>query len=107
MDRCGGGLDLVADEEPETARAGIDRVAGHRIQTAGGFAARGDPAGTGERLEVAADRRLRQLEDAAERGHRQLTALEQQQNAAPRRIGERGEAIENGCAFHPSSRMKG
>src|SRR3979409_480310 len=58
---------------------------------------------------MAVSRRLRQLHDAAELGDRQLMAVEQQQDAAARRVGQRRQGIED-CGrarIHPYNRMKG
>ena len=65
---------LFADQQPQPARGGIELVARHRVEVAGALGARRDPAAVGERLQVAADRRLRQLHDGAELGHGQLRA---------------------------------
>jgi hypothetical protein len=56
---------------------------------------------------VPADRRLRELDDAAQLGHGQLAAIEQQQHAAARRVRQRGEMIVDcsGASIHPYSRM--
>ena len=76
-----------------------------RVVAAGAVPSRGDPSGIEERLEVTADRRLRQLEDGAQLGDRQLVALEHHQHAAASRIGQRGQVVKD-CRFHPYIRMK-
>ena len=75
---------------PEPARGGVELVARHRVEVAGAFGARRDPAAVGQRLQMAADRRLRQLHDAAQLGDGQLVPVEQQQDA--------------GCASCPPAR---
>jgi len=81
--------DLLAYEQPEPPGRRVKTVAAHRVETARPFGARTDPASVGQRLQVAADRRLRQLHDPAQLGDRQLVAIEQQENAAPRRVRKR------------------
>jgi hypothetical protein len=56
-----------------------------------------------------AHRRLRELHDAAQLRHGQLVPIEQQQNPAAGRVGQRREMIEDGrgAAIHPYNRMKG
>ena len=88
--------DLFANERPEPPGGRIEVVARHRVEIARAFGARRNPAGVGEGLQMPADRRLRELHDAAQLRHGQLVPVEQQQNAAARRIGERGEVIEDG-----------
>ena len=56
----------------------------------------GNPAAVDQRLEVPADGGLRQLHDGAQLGDRQLVAVEQQQQAAARGVGERREVVEDG-----------
>ena len=51
---------------------------------------------------------LRELERAAQLPHRQLVAVEQQEEPAPGGVGERREAVEEGAGlYHPYIRMKG
>ena len=89
--------DLLADQQPQSRRAaGVELVARHRVEVARALGARRNPAAVGQRLQVAADRRLRELHDAAELRHRQLVPVEQQQDAAARRVGQRGEVVEDG-----------
>ena len=56
-----------------------------------------------------ADGRLRELHDGAELRHRQLAPIEQQQDPAPRGVGQRGQVVEDlrCAAIHPLSRMIG
>ena len=63
------------------------------------------PSGVGQRLQVTADRRLRELEDGAQLRHRQLVALEHQQHPAAGRVGQGREVLEN-RGIHPYIRMK-
>ena len=81
--------DLLAHQQPQPPRRGIEILARHRVEVAGAFGARRHPAAVGQRLEVPADRGLRQLDDAAQLGHRQLVPIEQQQHPAARAVGQR------------------
>ena len=90
------GSDLFANQQPEPARSGVELVPGHRVEVARAFGARGNPTAVGQRFQMAAGRRLRELHDAAELRHGQLVPIEQQQNAAAGRIGERGQVVEDG-----------
>ncbi len=71
-----------------------------RVVAAGAVAPRGDPAGIRQRLEMAADGGLRQLQHGAQLADGQLVALEHQQHPAPGRVGKRREVVED-CGFHP------
>ena len=103
----GGGRrpDLLAHERPQPARRCIEIVARHRIHVAGAFGARRNPAAVGQCLQMAAHRRLRQLHDAAELRDGQLVAVEQQQQAAARGVGQGRQMVENrgrSCDSHQS-----
>ena len=91
-----GGPDLFADEQPQPARGGVELVTRHRVQPAGALRARRDPPAVRQRLQVTAHRGLRKLHDPAQLRDSELVPVEQQQNAAARRIGERGEVIQDG-----------
>jgi hypothetical protein len=67
--RRGRWPDLLANQQPESSGRGVEIVARHRVDVARPLGARPDPAGVGQRLEMPAHRRLRQLHDAAELGH--------------------------------------
>ena len=110
------GADLLANERPQPPRGGVEIVPGRRIQVARALGAGSNPSAVGQGLQVAAHRRLRQLHDDAQLGHGQLLAIQQQQDAAARRIGKGREVIENGRRrgesgsrhlFNPYIRMKG
>ena len=92
--RGGRVADLLADEGPQPPRGGL-QIARHRVDVAGAFGPRRHPARIGQRLQMTADRRLRQLHHGAELRHRQLAAVEQEQQPAARGVGQRGEMIEN------------
>ena len=102
---AGGQAHLLAEECPESPSRGPAVVERERVVAARAVPSRGDPSGIEERLEVTADRGLRQLEDGAELGDRQLVALEHHQHAAASRIGQRRQVVKD-CRFHPYIRMK-
>ena len=80
-----------------------------RVVAAGAVAPRRHPAGVRQRLQVPADRRLRQLQHRAELRHRQLVPLEDEQHAAARRVRERRQVVEDGgvgTSFYPYIRME-
>jgi len=59
-----------------------------------------------------AHRRLRQLKCAAQLSDRELMAVEEEQDATPRRVSENAEAIEDGVSrggshIYPYIRIKG
>ena len=85
----------------------VEVVERHRVEAAGAVAPRRHPAVVGQRLQVAADGRLRQLQDAAQLGHGQLVPLEQQQHPAARRVGQRGQVVEDGGRRVPFIRISG
>ena len=97
------GTHLFADEQPEAPRRSTELVSGHRVQTAGPLRARSHPPVIGERFEMPAHGRLRQLQDSAQLGNGQLMPIEEQQDPAARRIGQRGQMIEDSrcAAIHP------
>ena len=77
-----------------------------RVVAARAVAPRRRPSSASEqRLQVPADGGLRQLQHGAQLRHRQLVPLEQEQHPAPRRVGQRGQVVED-CSFHPYIRMK-
>ena len=92
------GPDLLANERPEPPGGRVEIIARHCVKVAGAFGARRDPSGIGECLQVAADRRLRKLHDAAQFRHGELVPIEQQQNPAARGVGQGGQVVENGGA---------
>ena len=69
--------DLAADDLPQ-APAESGSAAASTVQPAGRLAARGHPAAVGQRLQVPADGRLRQLQHVAQLRDGQLVALEHQ-----------------------------
>ena len=71
-----------------------------RVVAAGAVAPRRHPARVRQRLQMPADRGLRQLQHRAQLADRQLLALEQQQHPAAGRIGQRRKVIED-CGIHP------
>ena len=104
--------DLLPHEQPEAAGAPASRSVARSSCRSGSCPrrARAIQPPSSQRLQVPADGRLRQLHDAAELGHRQLVPVEQQQHAAPRRVGERGEMVEDGGGARPFiryNRIKG
>jgi hypothetical protein len=101
--RRGARTDMFADQQPEPAGRPVQLFSRHRIQVARALGSRADPPGIGQGFQMAADRRLGQLHDAAELGHGQLVPVEQQQDPAAGRIGQRGEVVEDcgGPAIHP------
>ena len=103
------GRDLLAHERPQPPCGRIQIVARHRVEPARPFRARGEPPAVAERLQVAADRGLRQLHDTAELGNGHLVALENQEEPAARRVSERREMVEDfrRTRIHPYSRMEG
>ncbi len=99
---------MLADERPEPARGRVEAVAHHRVKVARALGARRDPAAVGQRLEMPAHRGLGQLQHGAQLRHGQLVTVEDQQEAAARRVRERREVVVNGGrAIHPCNRMKG
>ena len=93
---AGGDGHLGADQHPEVLGRVIEAGRDHSIEAAGSVAAGDDPSVVGEGLEVAADRGLRELQDRAELRDRELVAVEEEQDPAPRHVGEDGEAVEDG-----------
>ena len=83
------GADLLAQQRPQPPRRRVALVERQRVVAARAVAARRDPAGVRQRLQVPADGGLRQLQHGAELRHRQLVPLEQQQHPAAGRIRER------------------
>ncbi len=80
----------------------------HLIEAARAFAAGDEPAVVGEELEVAAHRRLRELQDRAQLSDRELVSVEEQKNAASRRVSEderRSRTLRPG-GIYPYIRMK-
>ena len=86
---------LLADEQPEAAGRPVHPVPAHRVEVARAFRPCGDPAGVGQRFEVPADGRLRQLHNAAKLGHGQFVPVEQQENAAARGVSQRRQVVED------------
>jgi len=89
-----GGTHLLADQGPQPCRRGLERLR-QAVVARGAVAARGHPGAIGQRLEVAAHGGLRQLQHGAQLGHRQLVAFQQQQHAAPHRIGQCRQVVEH------------
>ena len=89
------------------ARLTCSRISGHSraadgssgwrqaVEARGAVAPRRHPAAVGQRLEVAAHGRLRQLQHRTQLGHGQLVALEQQQHPAAQRVGQRRHVLEH------------
>ena len=102
---AGGGRrrHLLANQRPEPARARIEVVERHAVEAARAVAPGADPIVVRERLQVAADARLRHLQDRAQLRHRQLVLFEQEQNPAAGRVGQRRHVLED--RNHPSIRM--
>ena len=103
---AGGQAHLLAQQRPEPPRRGPAVV--ERQACSSGSCRRGATRPIrrpSKRLQVAADRRLRQLQDGAELRDRELVALEHQQHAAAGGVGQSGQVVEN-CGFHPYIRMK-
>ena len=92
---AGGRTDLLTNEQPQPPGRRVELVGRHDVEVARAFGAPRHPSGISERLEMTADRGLRQLHDGAELRDGQLVTIEQQQDAAARRVGQRGQAIEN------------
>jgi hypothetical protein len=105
--RRGQRLRLLAHGRPQATRRAIERAQVEAVAVGRAVAARREPAGVGEDLEVPAHRRLRQLHDGAQLGHRQLMALQQEEQPRADGIGEGREAVVEGGVFHPYIRMKG
>jgi hypothetical protein len=82
--------DLIAHQVPEAAARAVETVRGEAIVSARPLGARIDPAFGAQDLQMAADSRLRQLEDRLQLVYRQLITLQGEQQPAPRWIGERG-----------------
>ena len=89
------GRDLIADDEPQSLRRRIETALDHGVEPARAFATRHNPALVAENLEMTAHSRLRQLEHPAQLPDHELTAVEQQQDPAARRIGEGADAVED------------
>jgi len=90
----------------------------HAVKARRGLRPARQPALVGQDLQVPAHRRLRELEDVAQRGHPELVALEQAQQPEPRGVGEGLQAADEGGdlggasgeddgSSHQSIRMKG
>ena len=80
--------DLGPDQLPQPPRRRIELGELQRVKPARAIAPRLHPAFVGERLEMPADRRLRQLQHRAELRDRELVTLEQRQHAAAHGIGQ-------------------
>ena len=97
--------DLLAQQRPQPARVRVALVQRQRVVAAGAVAARRHPARVRQRLQVPADRRLRQLQHRAQLRDRQLVPLEDEQHPAAGRIRQRREVVENGRGIHPYIRI--
>jgi hypothetical protein len=94
--RARGIGDLVAHDLPEALSAVVHAFAEAPVEAARAFGASGHPAAIGERLQVPADGRLRDLHHRADLGDRQLLPLEQQEDAAPGQVSQDGQVREDG-----------
>ncbi|MGC4085460.1 MAG: hypothetical protein QM736_25895 [Vicinamibacterales bacterium] len=87
--QCGGrGAHLLAHERPEPSRCAVHRRARHRVDVARTLSTDADPTGIGQRFQMTADSRLRQLHHGTQLGHAQLLAIEEQEDAAARAVRE-------------------
>ena len=75
---------------------GASIVTRHRVEVARAFMARRNPPAVRQRLQVTADGGLGELQDAAQLRDRQLVPIQEEQNAAPRRVGQCVQVIEYG-----------
>ena len=124
LNRLGRGADLLAHEQPEPPCGGLEGVvvrcavsvrprdscplqscrlrlrslAGHRIEVTGAFPSSRDPLAVRQRLQMTADRRLRQLHHGTQLRDRHLLPFEEKQNAVPGGIRESGQVFENWVA---------
>ena len=73
----------------------LEIVERHAVEAARAVAPRAHPVVIRKGLQVPAGARLRQLQDSAQLGHGQLVLLEEQQEAAPRRIRQRRHVVQN------------
>ena len=93
---------LFAHEQPQPAGRRVEAFPRHRVEPARALRTRRDPPGVGQRLEVPADRGLRQLQHGAQLGDRQLMRLEQQEQPVTRDVGQCREVVEDGGALSQS-----
>ena len=109
LSRDGETRRLLAQQAPQPASGGFQRIDVHAVEPARRLGPRGHPAVVGEDLQVPADRRLRHLEDRAQLRHGELMAFDQAQDAQPGRVAERTHPGEHGRAcveIHPSIRIQ-
>ena len=99
---AGRRADLAADDLPQPLRRIRQRRGVHGIEPAGRLAAGGHPAAVRQRLEVAADGRLRQPQHLAQLRDGELVRLEHGEDAHAGGVREDGELVEDGSGHSGS-----
>ncbi|MFN8640914.1 MAG: hypothetical protein U0802_04350 [Candidatus Binatia bacterium] len=95
---------VLAQQRPQSPRRRVEGARRQAVVATGALRSHDQPAVAAQNLEVPADRRLRQLQDRAQLGHRQLVSLYQAQQPGPGRVGERRHPAEHrrgGVRVHP------